>query len=405
MDKGEADMYNCASVKYILMAIGVIAVLYIFAGSRPAGKGKFTEEPLSYGNVMSVAGLSYIILMVSERFMTFTEHADYKNIQQYYYGLSHIYVNFIYYDALIVAAYIAAGVFWFFSGLWLYRLLTGRERILSSPRTLSARIICAVIAVPAITLIKVITGNNLEFSWGLVLRRTVDRLEGALRTYGFHLVPAVIVMFVLAWFFIRVIKREIFGIIIITVAVLAIFCGDISGFYTPGGVNLVLFPAGLLAARYERKLIAFLKKTFILWTVVLPVLLAGSVLIAGYRYGILEKLGLISTRNGLYTGLDRSNWQAFTVAYILMAVAVCMLLILVLMKFKTGSRITRIIGASLFELIWLSYCFRGIFEDGLGKEAGAFAGTLITVAVSVTVYLIISKITSCGSSVKKGSAT
>lgn len=397
-------MYNCASVKYILMAIVVIAVLYIFAGSRPAGKGKFTEEPLSCGNVMSVAGLSYILLMVSERFMTVKEHADFRNVSQYYYGLRHIYVDFIYYDDLTASAYIAAGVFWFFTGFGLYRLLTGRDRMASSRRTLMARILCAVITVPAVTVIRVITGNNLEFSWGMVLRRTADRLEGALRTYGFHLVPAMIVMFVLAWFFIRVIKREIVGIIIITASVFLIFFGDIRGFYTPGGVNLVLFPAGLLAARYERKLIAFLKKTFILWTVVLPVLLAGSVLITGYRYGILEKLGLISTRNGFYTGIDRSNWQAFTVAYILMAVSVCMLLILVLMKFKNGSRITRIIGASLFELIWLSYCFHGIFEDGLGREAGAFAETLITVSVSVALHLTVSKITARRASVGISSA-
>lgn len=397
-------MSNYPSVKYILIAIGVIAVLYIFAGSKPAGKGKFTEEPLSYGNVLSLISLSFIIIMISDWFTFESSIGSQWSFGWAIYIMRNVTLYCEHYEDITYAGIIASGVFWFFTGFYFYKIMSGRERFRSSQGTLTARIICAVICVPLAGFLFTLRRSD-DLSMLIIFKRTLSRLGAILMTSGFHIIPVMLFMLLVSFLFVKILKLDLAGIFLMLIATLFIFIGSVREFKLVGGANFVLYPIGMLAARYDRKLTAFLKKTYLIWIIVLPVIAAGSLLVTIFRFEILRKLGYIKQGHSCFpepgsSGITWPRWPAFTVAYFLMALAVCAMLILILMKFKNGNRVVRTISAATFELIWLSLCFIRIYFGDCEKDVSSFLCTAFLVALSVGVYLLITKITS-GRSARK----
>ena len=391
-------MSNYPSVKFILIAIGVISVLYIFAGSRPAGKGKFTEEPLSYGNVLSMISLSFIIIMISDWFTYGAYSVDQWSLDRAIDIMRNVNLYCEHYEDVSYAAVISSGVFWFFTGFYSFKIMSGRERFRSSRGTLTARFICAVSCVLLAGFLFTLRRSD-DLSMLLIIKRTISRLGSVLMISGFHIIPVMLFMLFVSFIFVKILKLDLAGIFVMIIATLLIFTGSIREFKLVGGANFVLYPIGMLAAKYDRKLTAFLKKTYLIWIIVLPVVTAGSLLAAIFRFGILRKLGYINQGRTCIPdagtkGVTWPIWPAFTIAYFLMALAVCAMLILIMMKFKNGNRVVSTISAAAFELIWLSLCFIRIYFGDFEKDVSSFLSTAFLVALSVGVYLLITKITS-----------
>ena len=346
-------------------------ILFIYAGARAAEKGKFNGDAIPYGAVVTMLCASFMILRFNELPQGITSVPSKLSLSNLRCVLldNEINGNFI----LGIISLMASGVFWFFGGIFTYRLLKEiwhipagskiRTRVIATPLLLPVALILSMTFRGVRTIKGIRRGADLVLNYNVFFR-------------CFKLFLMFIVFVLLSWLFIRVMKKEILGAVVMAVFVIFFLRGTVNNMLVIGGANHIMFPIGLMAAKYSEALTGFLKKRYKRMLVISSVIFVISILICGYCYSIAELLRkYMGFRSRYFYRLTscypETNWlPGFTVTYFLASVSLCVLILLTLLKLRIGNPVSVLMSASLFEFIWLStlYYDRGFRADDVFSE-------------------------------------
>ncbi|MBO2516747.1 MAG: hypothetical protein CW338_05630 [Clostridiales bacterium] len=346
--------------------------MLLFCGAKICRKGEWNEEYTSFGQMKILQGAT--VLLISFHHMAQKTCAPWHESRYIVHGL----------DLFVPMGYLFCAVFLFCSGYGLYRSLKTKPGYL---KHFIRRRILPVIA--AYYLSEIIY---------LAVRVLMGEKTGALDIIwylsGLHManfnawyIIAIIFFYFVFYFSFRFCRKERTAILLVFAAALL---------YTAGGAlidhqndwfmrgewwynSIILFPAGLLFAKHEKKITAFFKKGYIVWLI-----LSFAGIFVAYR--------LSQYLNGSVFGYYGENWgDPLKVLHRLGSCAgewlVCICYVafnfLLLMKVKLGNRALVMLGGVTLEF----YLMHGIFVELFGYDFLEYTKSLVYIR-SVPLYII-----------------
>ena len=194
----------------------------------------------------------------------------------------------------------------------------------------------------------------------------------------FHVLFILAVMCLAAWLFVRVLRLEWVGILAMTAFSLWCFRSvDRYNILIVGGINVVMFPVGMLVSKYERALSAFVRKLTAVHIVVWISLFTASVYVLVNKTEILTKLGYLKQRQFCLTDSNirpfvGTHWEAFSIAWILMSLSLSLIFFVLLQKIELGNPVSRLISDSWPELLVVCTVLQNLRKAKLIESIGEY---------------------------------
>ena len=371
------DLYMCIALADIL-----IFMLFLLSGSRLAKTGTYLEEPFSQDNITILILISYALLVIND-FFSEMPVGDITRLKQYFNVIRNSVTNagVINSDTIGTLILIVSGIFWFATGIYIYRRLKNKRTIPSKAGII--RVIAALLIYPLESAVAV-------YANGADHIHTFEKFWRSYKAYvpvtfairSFRVVPILIVLTILSWIFIKVIRQELTGILVISGSILYFLHGYAPGMKLIGGLNCIFFPLGLLAAKYGKELTAFLKRRFKLITVISVITAAVTVIICFNAYSIEPLQGVEHQQNAL-----------FTIPVFLLALSFVTLIFLMLLRLDIVTAPKRLLAAATFEIVWMTLIPYWYDHSMAYIGRTILANVLIVAVISPIAVLIVCLIT------------
>ena len=257
----------------------------------------------------------------------------------------------------------------------------------------------ALILIPIFLLVR----TALYFSEEKASLQKVIRIALGTLNYTFlqrclHLFPVLILLFMITVIFVKALRQDFLGIAVITAGILLFFFAAVHDLRIIGGAGYILYPMGLLVAKYRYRIMARITKSCKGLIAASSILTAASWIVClkakDIIYALREPLNL---RSGYFFTATADNviigeswFPIFTIPYIIAALGPCILITVAIVKFELGNKITRTIAASLLEVIWLTSVWRDSFPVAQQyPSVTAYIPILVCVALAPVLMSIV----------------
>lgn len=345
------------SITYTAAALIETAVflLILLCGCK---KREPAADPFNPTNISIPILASYMVLRMGDIFYPIAYHDI--HIQAYFRQPRLVILNTD--ITLSLVTMVASGIFWFFLGefMYIWLLKDKQERLKSKPRN---RMAAALILIPIFLLVR----TAIQYSEGNISRQKVIRialgtLDNIFLQRCLHLFPVLILLLALTVIFIKYLRQDILGIAVITAGILLFFFAAVHDLRIIGGAGYILYPIGILVAKYRYQLMAritvsckgLIATSSILTAASWIVCLKANDIIYALREPLNLRSGYFFTATADNVIIGESWFPIFTIPYIIAALGPCLLITAVLVKFELGNIITKALAASLPEVIWLT---------------------------------------------------
>ena len=353
------------SITYTMAALieTVVFLLILLSGCK---KREPRIDPFNSTNIAIPILASYMVLRMGDIFY----HIVYHDIHIQAYFKQPRLVILDHDTTLSLVTMVASGIFWFFLGLFMYIWLL-KEKSERLKDNLGKRMTAALILIPIFLLVR----TALYFSEEKASLQKVIRIALGTLNYTFlqrclHLFPVLILLFMITVIFVKALRQDFLGIAVITAGILLFFFAAVHDLRIIGGAGYILYPMGLLVAKYRYRIMARITKSCKGLIAASSILTAASWIVClkakDIIYALREPLNL---RSGYFFTATADNvipgeswFPIFTIPYIIAALGPCILITVAIVKFELGNKITRIIAASLLEVIWLTSVWRDSFS-------------------------------------------
>lgn len=337
----------------------LIFMLFLLSGSKLMKKETLRDDPLRSDNISILIFISYILMQNSDLFSDrYTER--FFSFESYLWSVAILVKRQIVYNqsGTGIVILMATAVFWFCAGVYTYRRLKTKRTFPSKAGII--RVVVALLFYPVVNALAVYASNykvidSIEKFWDkCVIYSSLIFIWRCFRMF-----PVLIILLILSWFFIKVIRQELIGIVLIAGGILFFFRSECDFMRLIGGTNFILFPIGLLAAKYDKKLTEFLKRRCKLLTVTSIVTVAVTSVICLTSKQICETvqkyidLGeLVDHRSCFHP--SNQTFAIFTIPVFLLSISAVVLILLMLLKIDIVTGPKKLISSATFEVAWLT---------------------------------------------------
>ncbi len=381
------------SITYTMAALieTVVFLLILLSGCK---KREPRIDPFNSTNIAIPILASYMVLRMGDIFY----HIVYHDIHIQAYFKQPRLVILDHDTTLSLVTMVASGIFWFFLGLFMYIWLL-KEKSERLKDNLGKRMTAALILIPIFLLVR----TALYFSEEKASLQKVIRIALGTLNYTFlqrclHLFPVLILLFMITVIFVKALRQDFLGIAVITAGILLFFFAAVHDLRIIGGAGYILYPMGLLVAKYRYRIMARITKSCKGLIAASSILTAASWIVClkakDIIYALREPLNL---RSGYFFTATADNviigeswFPIFTIPYIIAALGPCILITVAIVKFELGNKITRTIAASLLEVIWLTSVWRDSFPVAQQyPSVTAYIPILVCVALAPVLMSIV----------------
>ncbi len=287
-------------------------------------------------------------------------------------------------DFFVPIGFLFVGVFFFCSGLGLYRSFRTKPGYMKG--FCRRRILPVVLAFYLSEIIY--TAVRLALGEKMAVRDVLWYLSG-LHMANFNAWYVIVIPFfyLVFWLAFRYCRREGAAIAWVTgfslaYAVLGAYLGHPDGWWMRGEWwynTIMLFPLGLLFGKYEKPVLAFFRKGWWLWLAI-----SFAAMIGLYRLSVLAKDFWWGYYRGIY---DRSRvWCSLGTAAMewLASLAAVWFCFVLMMKVKLGNRVLAFFGGITLEF----YLMHGLFVELFGYNFSDVANSACYIR-SVPLYILV----------------
>lgn len=337
----------------------LIFMLFLLTGSKLMKKGTLRDDPLRSDNISILIFITYILMqncdffsdMYFGKFYHFESYLYFVFIRQ---RLQTLYTR----GGIAIVYLIAAAVFWFSTGVYTYRRLKTKRTVPSKAGII--RVVVALLLYPVVNAVAVYAYgykgfDSFEYYWN----QYVIYFSVIFILRCFRMLPVLIVLLILSWFFIKVIKKELIGIVLIAGGLLFFFKAECDFMLILGGVNYIFFPIGLLAAKYDKQLTGFLKRRCKILAVISAITAVITAVICNCSEQICKKVEryidigeLVDHKACCYP--SNQHFAIFTIPVFLLAISAVVLIFLMLLKLDIVTGPKKLIASATFETVWLT---------------------------------------------------
>jgi membrane-bound acyltransferase YfiQ involved in biofilm formation len=332
---------------YLIYAVYVILPIVLLFGAKVYGKGEWNDQFLSLEQSKAIQGFLAVCIMF--------HHVGQKTCASWINPPTRIQKGL---EFFVPLGFMFVAVFFFFNGYGVYKSFHSKENYLKG--FIGRRILPIILALYSTTVIyfvvRLIIGQKMKGNDAILYLTSIKLCNPY--TWYVIVLPFFYLFFYLCF---KLIKHDGLAVALVTAFVVGyILFGttiDHNDFWIRGEwwYNCVaLFPVGVIFAKFEKALVAFFKKTYV---VVAPLTVAAVLPVYFWSREICNKYGYYGDNWG---NPDTVLFRRYSVAA---ESAICIVFVLALlligMKVQIGNKFLKFMGGITLEF----YLIHGIFVE------------------------------------------
>ena len=321
----------------------------IIVGMKIFGKGKWNEDVMSFDQTKAYLGFCAVAIVL--------HHCSHRTCASWV----PVFLQRPGLGMFVNVGYLCVAAFFFCSGYGLYKSARSKPTFMNRfPVRFIPILLPYVITLGGFLALR--KSRNIPIQ----VRNPIKMPDAEpLHPYSWYIF-ALLIIYLAFYLGFRFVKKDWFGILIVTIATVGYFAFCIKYQYGSWWYNSVhLFLVGVLVAKFEKGFFERLKKLYFLKLLLFLAITVVTFAIGNYAWDLMPKFNIQMTPK-----LGENIMTIITVAQIISALTFCMFTVMLGMKIKVGNPVLKFLGKMTLELYLVHGLFVHIFSYAVINDYG-----------------------------------